>query len=48
MASTSVKDDGRPKDSIPEVLNDPGTGKRYLRGRFLGKVKFRLVQSCFF
>ncbi|XP_059164290.1 serine/threonine-protein kinase PLK1-like isoform X2 [Physella acuta] len=40
MASTSVKDDGRPKDSIPEVLNDPGTGKRYLRGRFLGKGGF--------
>ncbi|CAL1547050.1 unnamed protein product [Lymnaea stagnalis] len=40
MASTSVKDDPRPKDCIPEVLNDPGTGKRYLRGRFLGKGGF--------
>ncbi|KAK6973775.1 serine/threonine-protein kinase PLK1 [Biomphalaria glabrata] len=40
MASTVVKDDGRPKETIPEILHDPGTGKRYLRGRFLGKGGF--------
>ncbi|XP_005094273.1 serine/threonine-protein kinase PLK1 isoform X2 [Aplysia californica] len=40
MATSSSKGDVRPKDVIPEVLNDPGTGKRYLRGRFLGKGGF--------
>jgi len=39
MATTSTKSDVR-KDTIPEVLTDPGTGKRYLRGRFLGKGGF--------
>lgn len=45
MASVNCKDDARAKDTIPEVLSDPGTGKRYLRGRFLGKVK---IQTCLF
>ena len=40
MASSSTAQ-ARAKDTIPEVLNDPTTGKRYLRGRFLGKVKAR-------
>ena len=42
MATTSTKSDVR-KDTIPEVLTDPGTGKRYLRGRFLGKVSFSSI-----
>jgi len=29
------KDD---KDPIPDVIVDPGTQKRYSKGRFLGKV----------
>lgn len=27
------------KDNIPEIILDPSSGKRYLKGRFLGKVK---------
>jgi len=26
------------KDSVPDVVLDPSSGKRYLKGRFLGKV----------
>ncbi|RUS69884.1 hypothetical protein EGW08_022352 [Elysia chlorotica] len=40
MASVSTKSDSHVKDCIPEVLNDPAAGKRYLRGRFLGKGGF--------
>ena len=38
MASTATKSDAHVKETIPEVLTDAGAGKRYLRGRFLGKV----------
>ena len=27
------------KDNIPDMILDPSSGKRYLKGRFLGKVK---------
>lgn len=40
MASAATKNENHAKDTIPEVLNDPSAGKRYLRGRFLGKGGF--------
>ncbi|CAG5128263.1 unnamed protein product [Candidula unifasciata] len=40
MTTVAAKDDKKPKDNIPDILCDPGTGKRYLRGRFLGKGGF--------
>ena len=36
---TSRKDELRAKE-IPDVVVDPSTGKRYIRGKFLGKVRF--------
>lgn len=27
------------RKDIPDIVIDPGNGKRYLKGRFLGKVK---------
>lgn len=45
MASVVDRDDARGKDDIPEVLSDPATGKRYMRGRFLGKVNFQHALS---
>ena len=29
-------------DIIPDVLLDPGTKKRYIRGKFLGKVREKI------
>lgn len=39
MTTAVRKDETRPKDVIPDVIVDPSTGKRYLKGRFLGKVR---------
>ncbi|XP_046552418.1 serine/threonine-protein kinase PLK1-like [Haliotis rubra] len=39
MSSAARKDDGRSKDVVPEILVDP-SGKRYMKGRFLGKGGF--------
>jgi hypothetical protein len=30
---------------IPDILLDPGTKKRYVRGKFLGKVRLN-IQQC--
>lgn len=38
MTSAIRKDETRPKETIPDVILDPSTAKRYLKGRFLGKV----------
>ena len=38
MTSAIRKDETRPKEVIPDVIVDPSSGKRYLKGRFLGKV----------
>ena len=35
--TSSRKEDLRVKD-IPDVVVDPSTGKRYMKGKFLGKV----------
>ena len=32
------KDETKPADCIPDVVVDPSSQKRYLKGRFLGKV----------
>lgn len=37
---SSKKDEGKPSDSIPEVVLNPATQKKYLKGRFLGKGGF--------
>ncbi|CAG5126905.1 unnamed protein product [Candidula unifasciata] len=34
------KEEPRLQETIPEILMDPATGKRYFRGRFLGKGGF--------
>lgn len=44
MTTAVRKDDIRPKDVIPDVIADPLSGKRYLKGRFLGKGGFA---KCF-
>ena len=35
---TSRKEDTRGKEPIPEIVIDPGTKKKYRKGKFLGKV----------
>ncbi|XP_025088006.1 serine/threonine-protein kinase PLK1-like [Pomacea canaliculata] len=44
MTTVIRKDDTRPKDVIPDVIADQSSGKRYLKGRFLGKGGFA---KCF-
>ena len=45
MTSTAKKDDLRAKDTIPEIILDPSCGKRYMKGKFLGKVSILLIMS---
>ena len=47
MSTAVRKDDGRPKDAIPDVIADPSSGKRYLKGRFLGKVTCLILFRLF-
>jgi len=35
--STEKHEEPKAKE-VPDVVVDPGTGKRYMKGRFLGKV----------
>lgn len=45
MTSAIRKDETRPKEVIPDVIVDPSTGKRYLKGRFLGKVSAQAMEN---
>ena len=36
---TSRKEDRHPKE-IPDVILDPSSGKRYMKGKFLGKASY--------
>lgn len=45
MTTVIRKDDTRPKDVIPDVIADQSSGKRYLKGRFLGKVSPKMAVS---
>lgn len=38
MTSSAAKRDEVRKEHIPEMIINPSNGKRYLKGRFLGKV----------
>lgn len=38
MSSSAAKRDDVRKEHIPDMIINPTTGKRYLKGRFLGKV----------
>jgi len=38
MSTSTVKRDEVRKEHIPDMIVNPATGKRYLKGRFLGKV----------
>lgn len=38
MTTALKRDEVRPKE-IPDVILDPSSGKNYLKGRFLGKVR---------
>ncbi|XP_076450747.1 serine/threonine-protein kinase PLK1-like [Babylonia areolata] len=40
MTSANKKDETRARDIIPDVITDPSSGKRYAKGRFLGKGGF--------
>ncbi|KAL5006331.1 hypothetical protein ScPMuIL_015137 [Solemya velum] len=40
MTSASRREEIRAKEYIPDVILDPSTGKRYMKGRFLGKGGF--------
>ncbi|KAL8618752.1 Serine/threonine-protein kinase plk1 [Nucella lapillus] len=40
MTSVIKKDEIRARDIIPDVITDPSSGKRYAKGRFLGKGGF--------
>ena len=42
MATTATKTNEPRKEHIPDMIVNPGTGKRYLKGRFLGKVRLAL------
>lgn len=35
---SSARREEMKKDIIPDMVVDPSSGKRYLKGRFLGKV----------
>lgn len=40
MTSSATRRNDAPKDTIPELVADPSSGKRYMKGRFLGKGGF--------
>lgn len=41
MTSSATRRDEVKKEHIPDMITDPSSRKRYLKGRFLGKVKFQ-------
>lgn len=44
MSAVVVKKEEVRKEHIPDLIVNPGTGKRYIKGRFLGKVNITHAQ----
>lgn len=45
---SSARREEMKKDIIPDMVVDPSSGKRYLKGRFLGKVTHLNLNKKFY